>query len=1519
MVADFQSDADGRRALARLSRTPESHVSEMINALCDRYITLRTSRLTLLRALWICSSLRTPITLAFAKRKYFRASPNEDANQLTSFTQDEHTTAILLEELSYLMALDARNTSTPVDQRLRALSTRSTALVQLMRDTPSTATDAIGLLVTCTKAIVQIGSSASMRVYERLLTHILLHLQRHQVQVHVSQLSVILHSELAFTPAQHFILGSIVENFVSKPLPPKLVVPFLRALVSNVVAQTCSNSYSNRLMYVILFVLRDSSDAILSDCVAVIEHFLHESSRSLFSHFVCAFSSLVRNSKPLSVGNAVLRVTSAHVTLLFALVNASREHNMRNIFISCLNTIMASPVSFDVSLLPSSASMGPPSPQFIRKAVITSCLQHSVTQVRSDVVLQYFQSLLWRSRLTAAASDALFEAFTLIPSCRVSLLRTMFVALFEKHTPSSVLDAYATLLEAFASSCRVAFALTECKDIFSEGLQQLLHVPPVVATRVVPAFVSIVLNIPSLVDPILVFLRKLVASRAHTHQRTACAGFVAVLEHNRATPNVVADACDNLAVLVNISRMSVRNSAIARLLRTISVHNLSLDRIRPLVQHVITFLHPLQNFTSTGTTETVPDCFVNEIQLDLNAMIVEKDGEFVVRHPVALLLRFCILVQSQFAEARKLLEIYYTYLGRWDGGLLDAVTRSRGDAPIDLRLSLLCSLLKEVCMFPQDIADLTLDSTTRHFQIYGTALIIRDSLKTKEGMAKALTSFEGITETSGPDSLTAREGVASRIESEHFKDLGGVETIPLGIWTKFLQSVNSAGNSGVLMQTVLSEIFDKVRSELETCSELSTANDRPNWCNSLLENLSRTFSQSSPWAYNLEPKQGSEVTQNEGVESDARASSCSTIVTSKKSQSSSESTPSSHDQEGNEDDDFLRELKLENEEVAKLLRPNRIPKLVNAARMSIRESCLKILHLLIGNGVVGVIWEYVIGLCEGCLSKSGSVPTLKCFTADDSPSFNVEDNCHGAMQAVTRMFRKEFSHGMTVNLTSLYLGLMDVLLEKLPANVGNSGAAKKEVYSTILDILREFSVQHIALLRQMIKVLLKALDIEESIRFGKHLLQWLGNHSALVDSQYCKADDIQDVSVGVMEFDRDIFEDAVRMDYDVLSDGDGGDDGPSLAISQLNGESIVKDKERGSDDLGPESCLGNEDGNMSVMRSLCLNETAEGAVASICCVFTLFTDVSMNVTKILKSNYNEQDLGSQCAVAHVQEIAKGFSVFIGGEFVESCLGCREVKEDASNGSLAITSNGKKIASKRKRRKRSLEWPVDLEKKFSGVVFALMDALDILLRTISKELGNESTLSSQNVSDMGLSCTAIVRVLYEETNTLEVMGYMGEDSGLRWSVQERVEYAAMLFEKRWHAWKSKRKRIEPNSTPRSNAMRSDLNADNVINNLAQLVVRLLCDRGDNSTSKSNIQTGWWKQPRKKARPANADANGDANIGDDHKDIGLNFVRERKRNRIRSRNNYIDKVILEDREYESFADLEDFVVDMGVNIT
>lgn len=1517
-VAVLQSDSHGRDTPALLSRLREDILSAMVAALCDNRVALRISRLSLLRALWTLPSLRTSITLAFARSNCLSNSSHISDHRPLS-TLEEHNINLLVEELSYLMAVDARDTAKSADQRLRALSTRATDLVRLLCNPQSSAFNALNLLVTCARAIQQIGSPASIRVNQRLVSHVLLHLRQHQSYIRVSQLLAVLQSELPFTSSQHSLLESILETYVSQSLPSTAIISLLRGLLSYTSKHVNSDLRADKCIQFILYILQNPPDDVLSDAIAAIELNMHDSFHNLHPRFVRAFSALVCPDQPaLQIGGLSLRVTSSHITILFALLNVSRDETVQADFTSSLDPIFASAVAFDTSLLPSSASAGAPSIGAARKAVITNCLRHPATRVRSEVVLQYLQSLLWRrGSFESVALDAMYEAFASIPPCRPSFLKTMFTTLVDKYSPVHVLKAYAFIFETLAESNHLSFAFAECKDILSEGLQQMAHVPPVVATRVIPSFVKISIGIPSLVDPILVFLRKLAASRAQIHQRVACAGFIAILSHNPAASHAVTEASDNLADIIDVARIPVRTSAILRILRFISVHYSLYNRVSHLIQRAVVQLFPKQEL---GPTEKItPSGTENSStpQLSLLGLIVKEGDKLALKTPAPHLLRLCMSVHSKCSEASEMLRRYVIYLGNWRGGLLDAVSNSKTDIPVSTRIILLCALLRPICLFQGKIGDEDYPpiSTESHWKIYGMALVVRDSLKAREGSCGIAVSDDKVLELPQPEDMTAREGIAARVESERLEDVHGHDNVSLHVWVRALERVDCYSGTGVFERTVQSEFLDGVCLALEetfTASSIVRAGEQEVdvWCTPLVECVCRAFVHSSPWE--CESKNGNRSSSPPIVPpgEDVMSSSMNTVITMSDCQTASTNgdRPVIFDQNHSNDFFFLNELDLENEDVKKALSVNRLPKLENAARISVRESCLKISYILVSRKIVTDTWSFVRQLCEGCLSRpNNGLEQCSLSSAEERETCTAveEDNCVGAVRAATKLFQQEFSCSMTVGLTSLYLSLIEVLLEQLVGSGRSDDGVKGEVSKTILGILREYSVQHLLLMRQMVKVLLKALKIDESIVFGIGLLDWLGNHTALVDSQYCGEDDARENIFGV--FDPDIVEEAILLNDNSASPVENN----LCVIDRIGTDSRDTTDSNGDDgDQGRPGMIGEKNGVVSIIQSLCLNETTEGAVASICCIFSLFSDVLPNTLKCLKGNFLEIDISE---LSRAQKIAEGLSTFVKGQFVDGCVGDHSSSEKLHGSSLTLGL----CPPRQNRKRRIFSWPLSLEKGFGTVVFGLMDVADMELRVLAGELGAEANWSWQKMNSIAFSCIPLVRVLYEEPNTLAIIGRMRGELRLPWSVQEKVEYSASLFFKRWNVWNKSRCAVRPkDNRQRESRRQRQSEPQDDLSVLANLVDKLLVgNNGDGSKRKRPKE--WWDQQLERAKERKSNDETSSGIGEDHGES--RFMRVSKRSRIRSRNNYIDKVMLEDGERESFADLEDFVVEMGDEVT
>lgn len=1528
IVTSFESDSHPSTTAHLIATLPADVTAELLANLHKPPAHIRP--LVLIRALWTAPSLRNAILVAFAELAAARNSDN------LLFDDDNHIDRQLLDEIGFLIAGDARDESKSLDQRLLVVSRTATAICKKMA--VKTSPYHTALLTFAANAAAVIATAPAFQMQNSIIAYLLLDLQAlPDAHLDVRAITAVLRSELVLKDFHHTILLKVIERYALSTCRHTAVVPLCRALLTYVTT-TCPKSSVERFLLIILHLLPKANEDVLTDLLVVLEIFVLDHP-DMLPYFVRVFSQLVEAapSHPLSIrGDYPIRASSAHIVVLFALVNVASKDTIRIALQTVLERLLTDDVMFDMSNMPSSAST-PVDPASCKHAAYTACIKHPAMAHRCDVVLQFFEIIMWRSNvLRKYAIDFFFEAFVSIPNSRGNIVTRIFTCLVEVEASPSVISAFATLFEKLTASKHTVFGLVHCKSILSQAVQSLSFIPVAIAVRVVPAFVSVACLIPSLISPVLIFLRKYSASRAQAHQRIASAGYVSVLLHDRVSDEIVKETCDILAVTLDIAQLPVRCSLLRRLLHATTRRQFPFHRVKCLNERVMNRLlldHQAQVLNGEDEGNTVAS------SVDLTAFFIEVDGELDIRDPVPLLLRYCAAVRHDCPEANVIFSRFLVYVGDVNGGIADALSSTKSRASILSRISLLCSIIQTICCLPDTSgmgASTSSASTSlmtcisqKMLYIYGVSLVVRDFLQRRDNGAGGLGLVDGSCWEFGRSArkvrLTAREAKHLRNDNERVVEDESIAEIPMHLWIFAIQRVDRMGGQGVLLQTVRSELMDRARCALERISDDDTRTGNSNscegleWRGALLGSVSEAFVKTCPWGEPEEGgtlegwdacKAGNDLTKDGSGDGEMPACSMSTAVTMNESQCSGEkdtidgeaaisisrnkSTACGEVVTMMNDIEFMKSLQVDNIEVSKAMCPTQIHKLQESVRLSVRESCLKILLMLLSKRMIDNEWQFLLSLFRRCVQNSGNEPNLeseKEKVGSNSSTVMKEPDCIVVIKAVAKIFRLEFARSMSVKLTVCYLELMYFLLERID-DEGQAGTelVKKEISSTLMGILREYSVQNSSLLRQMVQVLLISFGEIPRLEFGVRVLDWLGNHAILFDSKYSGSDDDEPYKrhCHIPGFDDDILAEALLLEGEIQLDDEDVDQNSNNGGDEDNGLNEIGDN--GND--APVDSEGNgctrsnsrvKEQVLDPVRSLCLDETTEGSIGSICCVFSLFHNVvskaSRQINAWMRNDPNNNamsDKSMQEALTHINEVVKGMLAFVKGEFVK--------------GSLAGFSTGNGGTRKRVR-KSNLAWPMELERKVGTLILDLMNVVDVALRLLLSSISGEQRKGGHQASVLEC-CLQGLRMLYQEDNTMILLSCMQEEWSKRWTLDEQIENTATMLVKRWN-----------NHKPKDEKESESTDGFKIVIDLINRFIFYSSDKP--ATEKIRQRDVLWR------RLTDLDPGGKAEV--DNRDDGGERralpVGKRHRN-FRSRNAFIDQYLY--GEQESFVDLEGFVV-------
>lgn len=1533
LITKFETDISTQSTVTFLSSLPASKAFELVAALPRPPPGVQPVKL--LRALWTLPSLRTDVILSIVESGRDLASWTSGHGALTAERRD------LVDEIGFLLAGDARDHTKPIDQRLRTVSKGAGDIIHHARRGPS-CYDVV-LLVSYARTAAVIASPAAFKTQEQIVWCILFLIRSWVArgELVVDAVVAMLDGELTLDAVQQAELHAGVDRFAtSVQCNEACLIPLARGALSYMAAasRAAQIAFVGRMIFYLVY---RCPSHLISDLLVIVEVFVHDHP-TMLPPFVNAVFVVVQAtpSHPVRIANQNLQLCSAHLVILFALLNVTRTEDIRSSLHNILEIILTEDIFFDTSQVASSSS-SPVSPQDAwRRAALTECVQHPSMQTRCEVLLRFFEGLMWRpAPLHQWATFVLGDIFLHIPRSRELVLRKIFSCLTEKDCNPSIMGAFVDLFEQLASDRRTIYALVECKHELDDLLGSITSIPTAIASRVISAFVSISTHIPNLFESVLMFLRKVSSSRAQFHQRIACAGYSAVLAHIRLSDSVINETGRALTTLLDVAQPVVRSALLLRLLHIVAIPNFPSNRMIMLSKRVAERLR----FPS-GTSLSLQQ------SLDLNAYFTLEDGDYVVCDSVPLLLRFCATMHGHCRFSSATYQDFVSYLGDVNGALLDACAMDKSGTPVVARISLLCALLQTVCLFScfeNDIYKLVED----HWLIYGVGLIIRDFLCREAGnSSKSLDrSYGSIDNQHGwgrqNSALTAREGACARKENVYANDYD-YNPISLEQVVCALKFLENAKQPNLLIQTVRSELLDVACRGLDQAETNSVAQacsgDR--WSDRLTTCVISAYVWTCPWAG--QDNSACQASENSIGESDATYIVDSDIQTTSRCTESTVAESLTSEKHANFDlqdsvvhKSFIKKLQLRNEKVEKLLREDRFNKLYDSARISVRESCMKIMLSLISKRMIGDEWSFVLSLCTQCLRGTRKFQTVydpnkPNGELDTSLPVEEEDGM-GAIDALTKLFRMEFASSMSAGLTASYLELMYLLLVRIGDDITGAQVMKKKVTSSLMDILREYSIHHVGLVRRMLKVLLKSFDETEAVEFGIRVLVWLGNHVALVDSKYSGIDNVKDNRIGMNEFDEDILEEALRMEID-LEDVEIDEEMASNKVvekrdqnpSARGGEDTAFDKNNGHKDYAkgcPMSFSTPGDITLDPVRSLCLNETTDGAIASICCVLGLFSEIMHRVLRCFRLPFRDNCTSYGDCAKLTEKVVEGVLLFVKGDFVSYCVdGVVDGEEIGGiDGDTRPMAPGTGL--RRRGRLRQLKWPGDLQRKVSAILVAILDSVDLQLKILVRnfDFDDKSRLEESTkgltegrrnvISGIAISCARAMRLLFEERNTMAVIGSMGEWPK-RWAVEERIENVATAFVTRWERYIKRRRKSRQQVCATSERTSSDgvdrnlLEVEVNIDIVAQLARRFLCSGQMSITKRRRIEL-WRKHSTLTDGLDHNNEDGEADS-----EYGVRVFRTNKKQRLRSRNSYVDQYMLEDGEQESFVDLENFVVPM-----
>ena len=1379
------------------------------------------------------------------------------ATILTTFTSTaprevSNEEARLLEEIELLLGSDARDVTRFAKHRLDGISICATAVVKQSRRNASR--HHAQLLVFCALAVGKTGCVEAEEVKRKILHFVLVYMHSGNT-LYLQGIASLLENDLQLASREEHTMLACVDKFVG--MCNEIELPTLLRSTLQALMKAKTRRSAERLGNAALRIIQRASGDVLNDVFVVMEIMAldHE---DVCHRLLDAVSGIIRAHGQVGVAYGGVKLCATHVAMLYCMLGVGSSENVRDCVITLLEKVLMSPeLPLDCSAAASSSAAADMSSR--RRAVLIESIKVPAIINRAHTILGFYQSQIWKnsSELRGWGSFMMFELFVWVPTSQENILKSVFAALAEPCTPQNAVDTFCFLFEKICQTPRAAFALRDCRDIVKEALDSVGLIPWGIDCRVVTALVPVAMSTPVLSDPLFLFLRKVASSRSRKSQKIACSGLLAVIEHDGTSPDVLKEACEALGVIMKVADMSVRSHFIALLLDLLSRKPGFASRVQAFSNSILDRLSVAERDMEIQGSPAAVNASGKRKRFDFTKYfdVVGKDN--ALRDPVPLMIRYCARVRNANKEVDMFLSRFVAYLGDVNGALLDACSvPSR--ASVLPRITLLCDLYDTILGLDKDAA------AQSHILTYAICLIVRDYLTLKLPRSDQKRVGDSGGNRKGPGSqwtyMTAREAVAfsSNITTVNEKDFDRVSTLQR---ICALEALSDPLDDGMktLFTIVRSEVLLHVNNGISTevgeygkCAISEAEEVR------LLNLIHKSYVSSCSWS--LTAKKSADQGYNEVVNGRAELEPSLMHLTQN---ARSDSPKDAVDGRGLTVviQGLISPAIPSINAVRKALEPDQVSRGEGNARIQIRHSCLKVLQMLFSANLAQDAQKVVFNLTGDALSLVDELcsPTASRSAIEDHEVGEVIPDQHMGVLAVRRLsqvLRLEFASSMSIGLTLGYLQLLSYLISEVSSDTTESVLGKREcVSSTIKDLLREYSIRHTSVMREMLKLLFRSIDASGGHEFAKSILVWLGNDPCLLDSKFSVEDDGLKGRLGVNDFDIDILEEAIALDIGQPSDTEE----TYLSTEQ---DSCVPQTPNIRDGVGG---LDEEDVRKQLeslprikptedpIRSLCLDETPEICLLSMVSALNYFTDsLHEDIRRhrgLAKKEPNQQSFidtrNASCAVP----IASALIEFLKTSFIESLLPKPKL------------------------------WPPAILKKCSTLILGLLEIVELKCRITLTLLRTASQVEEQ--VPLLERTTQTLSLLYgsKATDTI-LLAAENEGRSRRNALQERINILASSM---FQVARSRVTQVGPE-------VRNELVA----------LLRLL-QAHKNSLPRGYLLRLPWASPTEKDRPL------------DEVDV-VRVSQPRKRQRIRSRNRVVDEWLQGETGVDNFAELENFIVPM-----
>lgn len=1429
LVVAFNSESSTLAAQTYVKSLHTTTLSAIIKRL--RSPPSNISSVTLLRALWSSSTLRPTILTIFADN-----APSE-YNGLEQR---------LLEEIELLLVCDARDISHTEKERLRGISICATAILKHSRTKGSCHHGQ--LLVFCARAAGKVNIPQARQVKLQILQCVILFLQSEK-NLGLRTVMALLDNELHLEYREERIMLRTVFAFVTKHCEQS-AFPFIFRAVLQSLGRAQSRAKVEKLGLIALIIVQKAKGESLSDIFVILEILVLDS--DVICHRITdALASITRMPNDRTEWCHEVKLCASHVAVMYCLLGVAMSENIRDTINNLLQKVLLSPsVSFDTSIAASSSSSV--DPQFHRRVILLESIKIPAIKNRCPTILDFYESQIWQSNVDGRywGKVMFFELFVWISESRASVLQSIFSALTEARTPPHVLEVFCSMFEEIAGTAMAAFSLREYKEELIEGLKSVVVMPADIDSRIMTAIVPVAMSTPVLNDALFLFLRKIAGSRARKIQCIVCAGLLAVVEQDNAPPGVLKETCDTLELILQFSDVFSRSYCIHLLLCLVERNPACLSRLQSvsnlLLQRFMVMQVPLEAQSVEGLEADRRKSPAWNI--DFTRVFVRVGAEYVVSDPIPYMIRYCEKVHRDINEAKDFFARYISYLGHVEGAIRDACDTSKSSIPIAARIKLLCDQFETVLGLGLE------EIGPSHVQIYAASIIIRDFVASKVLGSDSSSQGNGRPAMSKLvrqlASLTAREASTYNAHDPMSSRKRNHVVVPLNLRVSALENLEkvSKGCFHVLNQVVLSEILMHIQRYFANGVLYHENEDLFLRASRKLPCYLRSyFVSTNPWAVVCDSVLKDNLMVSEVTdEPESSAKNASAV-----SQAGGD--------ECNETLKFLSTLVIFNSEVKKALEAPRIILLEGSTRIMVRQCTLKTLLRMISHGMVGdeisVLFDFLRHSLAKNVSGSGcailreSRELLNASLEETGISYQKRS---AVVTVLSNFFRLEFANSLSIGLTLSYLELMSHLIaRKDDEEITLANKMRDSVSSMLWDVLREYSIRHTSVMREMLTLLLTCYEEKKSIQFFSAVLYWLCNDPVLLSSKFTYQDDgHKREELRVDEFDQDIIDEAIAIDCG-LKDADddtsgllGQDSSSRTESNELNAPQHNADF---TDQIKLRSPLKDLGEGKNPLKQLCLNETPEISFLTINCILSYCNTIIVKSIRqhreVLKNEHcNPID------TSNIELIVTGLTAFLGSAYIKTMCGERT------------------------------RWPLVFLKKVGNVLFSFMELLELQLRFLLLLVRRNS--SSELCIPPIETCTCILILLYQTNPSQIVLCSISalDRNSKRSALQERINVIiGSLFQ-----------------AARSRVVSISDKTRKAVTKMTRIVSQ------SNSIPRTSAVRLPWASPGGKDNMKEADT--------------FRVSRPHKRQRLRSRNRDVDEWLRDEKGEDNFADLEDFVIPM-----